>query len=246
MPTATLASNAFADRHAVVTGGTSGIGAATAIHLARLGATVHAVGLAADRFEVPEGLTIHKTELDVTDHAATDAFFETLDQLDILVPAAGVTLGEKELEPAGFARVIEINLLAVQYFCSKAAPLLSASTAGSIVTIASMMSTFGSSDGPAYSASKGAIVQLTKSLAQLHAANGVRVNSVAPGWINTPLFASIETVAPEVFAGIVARTPLARIGDPHEIAKAIAFLCSDDASFITGIVLPVDGGYLTV
>ena len=89
-------------------------------------------------------------------------------------------------------------------------------------------------------------MQLVKSMAQMFAADGTRVNAVAPGWVDTPLFRSIATVAPDVFAGIVARTPLARIGDPFEVAKAIAFLCSDDASFISGSTLPVDGGYLTV
>ncbi|MBD0022530.1 SDR family oxidoreductase [Gordonia pseudamarae] len=243
---ATLAPQSFAGRVAVVTGGTSGIGAATVTHLARLGATVHAVGLQADRFDAPEGLPIVTHELDVTADASVEAFFDRIDRLDILVPAAGLTMGEAESTTAGFRKVIDINLLAVQDFCYRAAPLLARSDAGSIVCIASMMSYFGSKDGPAYSASKGAIVQLVKSMAQMFAADGTRVNAVAPGWVDTPLFRSIATVAPDVFAGIVARTPLARIGDPFEVAKAIAFLCSDDASFISGSTLPVDGGYLTV
>lgn len=244
--TATLAPGSFEGRVAVVTGGTSGIGATTALHLAALGAHVHAVGLGADDFQVPESLPIEKHELDVTDEAGVAAFFEQLDRLDVLVPAAGLTLGEAEHTTAGFRKVIDINLLGVQDFCYRAAPLLARSDAGSIVCIASMMSFFGSKDGPAYSASKGAIVQLVKSMAQMFAADGTRVNAVAPGWIDTPLFRSIADVAPEVFDGIVGRTPLGRVGDPTEIAKVIAFLCSDDASFVTGATLPVDGGYLTV
>ncbi|MFC0315914.1 SDR family NAD(P)-dependent oxidoreductase [Gordonia phosphorivorans] len=248
----TLPSNTFSGRTVLVTGGTSGIGAATALHFAGLGATVHAVGLGADCVDFPtgingnDGLDIRVTELDVTNRAAVDAFFATLDRLDVLVPAAGVTLGPPEQEPEGFARVIEINLLAVQYFIVKSAPLLAKNTGASIVNIASMLSIFGSADGPAYSASKGAIVQLTKSMAQVHAPAGIRCNAVAPGWIDTPLLESVKTVAPEVYAALLQRTPLARFGDPVEVARAIGFLASDDASFITGAVLPVDGGFHTV
>ena len=104
-----------------------------------------------------------------------------------------------------------------------------------------MLSYFGSDAGPAYSASKGAIVQLTKSLAQTFAADGIRVNAVAPGWVTTPLLDSV-TVDEAVAQGILARTPLGRYGKPIEVANAIAFLSSDEAAFITGQIISASGG----
>ncbi|MFI5427091.1 SDR family NAD(P)-dependent oxidoreductase [Aeromicrobium sp. UC242_57] len=143
------------------------------------------------------------------------------------------------------ARVIEVNLLAVHRCCSAAEKLLSAG-GGSIVLIASMYSFFGSATSPAYAASKGGIVQLTKSLSQAYAAHGVRVNAIAPGWINTPLLDMTKEVAPEMYAGLLDRIPMDRFGEPVEIGRTVAFLSGDDASYITGAIIPVDGGYATV
>ncbi|MBM7365808.1 SDR family NAD(P)-dependent oxidoreductase [Gordonia hydrophobica] len=238
-----MTDNSLVGRVAVVTGGTSGIGLGTARLLAERGATVHAVGLGAASVEAIPGVTV--SELDVTDGDAVTAFFAGLDSLDILVPAAGISLGEDEQDPVGFAAVIDVNLLAAHRCCHAARELLF-QDGGSIVLIASMYSVFGSSVSPAYAASKGGIVQLTKSLCQTYAPHGVRVNAVAPGWIETPLLEKTRDVAPEVYAGLLDRTPLNRIGQVDDIGRAIAFLAGPDAAFITGAVLPVDGGYLTV
>ena len=231
----------FEGRVALVTGRTSGIGLATAETLARLGARVVAVGLGADRTPVSPGVELELREIDVTDDEALRGLVASLDRLDILVPAAGFSLGDRELEWEPFNRVLSVQLGAVYRIAELCRPLLAAS-GGSLITIASMFAYFGGGTRVAYSAAKGGIVQLTKSLAEAWAPDGIRVNSVAPGWIETPLAEGLDAAAKE---RILSRTPLARFGRADEIGEVIAFLASDSASYITGAVLPVDGGYLT-
>jgi NAD(P)-dependent dehydrogenase (short-subunit alcohol dehydrogenase family) len=161
------------------------------------------------------------------------------------VNAAGILLrGGREFEMESFEKVVAVNLFGTMRMCTLARPLL-AQRGGAIVNLASMLSFFGSPYAPAYSASKGGVAQLTKSLAAAWAPDGVRVNAVAPGWIETPLTQPLRD-DPAREAAILARTPMGRWGTPVEVGGAVRFLLSEEARFVTGAVLPVDGGYLTM
>jgi NAD(P)-dependent dehydrogenase (short-subunit alcohol dehydrogenase family) len=234
----------MAVRTALIVGGTSGIGAATAIRFAADGAAVTVAGLNTD--QVPAVLreavsAIH--ELDLREPDLLEELIASQQQLDVLVNAAGIIRRGEEHRPEVFAEVLAINLTGAMRAAEAAYELLARSN-GCIVNVASMLSFFGGPLVPGYSASKGGIVQLTKSLAVAWAAEGIRVNAVAPGWIATDLTAALQD-DPVASERILSRTPMARWGDPAEVAAAIAFLSGPDAGFITGAVLPVDGGYLS-
>jgi NAD(P)-dependent dehydrogenase (short-subunit alcohol dehydrogenase family) len=230
----------FDNRQVLVTGGTSGIGLAIAQAFRAAGARVIVAGLDSGDPTACEGLGVEK--LDVTDESAVRAAFGRLERLDVLVNAAGMIRRGEEHDVAVFQRVIEVNLVGAMRTCTAARELLGASR-GSVVNVASMLSFFGGGMVPAYSASKGGIAQLTKSLAIAWAPQGIRVNAVAPGWIATPLTQALQDDAARS-AAVLSRTPMGRWGKPEDIAGPALFLCSSAAAFVTGVVLPVDGGYL--
>jgi len=225
-------------RQAIVTGGGTGIGLATAHQLAREGYEVTALGLGAPE-ALAEGI-VYK-EIDVADDQAIKSLFAGYDRIDALVNAAGIIDHAGEWDKPGFSRVIDINLTAVLSVSTAALPGLKIAK-GAVVNFASMWSFFGSPKTPAYAASKAAVGELTRCMAVAWAKEGVRANAVAPGWIVTNL-ARRAFEDPERSKTIMNRIPAGRWGDPQDVADVISFLVSDKARYVTGVTLPVDGGY---
>jgi NAD(P)-dependent dehydrogenase (short-subunit alcohol dehydrogenase family) len=240
LPTRT-ASFDFKDARVVVTGGTSGIGRATAEAFLAAGARVLVTGTKARLadYALPAGVfDYHALELGRPDSIAE--FAASIDAVDVLVNNAGHTMPE-----ASFAETLQVNLTAVHDLTTRLHERLKASAlpgGASVVSLASMMSFFGSPWFHGYGAAKAAIVQLTRTLAAGWARDGIRVNAVAPGSIPTAMTAQYAD-DPAIREMVSAKTPMARWGEPREIAAAILFLSSSAASFVTGHTLVVDGGY---
>ena len=230
-------------KQALITGGARGIGFGIAQAMLEAGYGVTVTGLTAEEIAaVPPHDNLKTVVLDVTSDEQVAACMGALTRLDALVNCAGIILREgREFTIAGFQKVIDVNLTGTMRMCMAAKPLLE-KQGGAIVNTASLWSFFGGPLTPAYTASKGGVAQLTKALAVAWAP-AIRVNAIAPGWIETDLTKAAQADS-ERSDAIIARTPLGRWGKPDDIGGAVVFLCSPAAGFITGAVLPVDGGYI--
>ncbi|MFM9269651.1 SDR family NAD(P)-dependent oxidoreductase [Halomonas elongata] len=245
---------ALTGRRAVVTGGGRGIGFALARGLAEAGAEVVLVGRDPARLEMARkalsdtSSTVSVFSADVTQEADCEAlaFYcrEQLGGLDVLVNNAG-TNWRKLPQSYTFEEwkaLIDVNLSSVFLVCHCLFPMLSTS-GGKIINIGSMTSVFGTTHTAPYGAAKGGVVQLTRSLASAWAEHNIQVNAILPGWIDTDLTAKGRKASPELHDKVVARTPAGRWGTPKDLAGAGVFLASAASDFMTGVALPVDGGY---
>ena len=231
--------------HAVVIGGAGDIGAAIASEFCDLGATVTATGvdeadIARTRLAPRAGLTL--AALDVTDDDAVTSFASRHGRVDALINCAGILARDQEYEIATFMKVLDVNLAGSFRTCLAFRPAL-ARRKGSIVNIASMNATLALPRIPAYCASKGGVVMLTKALALAWAGEGIRVNAVAPGYIETAINAASRTDRAH-YQRIADRTAFKRWGQPEDIAGAVAFLCMPASQYATGTVVAIDGGFL--
>ncbi|GAA5002914.1 SDR family NAD(P)-dependent oxidoreductase [Acinetobacter puyangensis] len=223
---------------AVITGGGTGIGLATALLLLEQGWRVLALGLQCEQVISDQ---FHFYEVDICDLDQVKKIFDHQDKVDALIHCAGMIKQKQEWEIPTFEKVMEVNLNTAFAITTLLQDKL-IQAKGSIIHIASMWSFFGSAQSPAYAASKAGVAALTRSLAVALGAKGVRVNAIAPGWIDTAMGATAKN-DPERYQKIIDRIPLARWAQPTEIAQVIIFLLSAHASYIHGAVLPVDGGY---
>lgn len=234
----------FSGYAVLVTGGSNGIGRAIAGAFAHAGAEVTITGTRAGIDDYEDGLSgVSYRRVLLEDGESVDALVASTERVDILVNNAGTAIGPPEgMSPEGFDKNIAVNLGSVFRLCQGLHPKLK-SRPGSIINIASMYSYFASPVVPGYGASKAAVLQLTKSLAVLYAGDGIRVNAIAPGWIETNLTAGMRSRETSS-RPVVERTPAGRWGRAEEITGTALYLASNDlAGFVTGVTIPVDGGY---
>ncbi|KAB2901141.1 MAG: SDR family oxidoreductase [Dokdonella sp.] len=243
----------FSGQSALVTGAASGIGEATARLLAACGLSVVVADLHAAAVErVVQAISAAGGRAtghvgDVASAAAAKAMVEraveTFGALHFAVNNAGIVGGlapAGELEPADWQRVIDVNLSGVAYGLRHQIPAILAAGGGAIVNMSSIMGLVGSDANPGYVASKHGVTGLTRSAALAYAGRGIRINSLHPGGVQTPI---LDTVDPKALEGLVDLHPIGRLARADEMAHAVAFLLSDGASFITGAALVADGGY---
>jgi NAD(P)-dependent dehydrogenase (short-subunit alcohol dehydrogenase family) len=236
----------LANKICIVTGAASGIGAATAQRFIDEGATVYAADVVAERRD--DG-ALHDRQLEVSDLEQWAALVSEVEsrhgRVDVLFNCAGFVGSYDtltEIEVATWHRIVAVNQTGTFYGMRTVIPVMQKNRSGSIVNMSSAWGLIGAAGVSAYQASKGAVTMMTKNAAMSYAADGIRVNSVHPGLIMTPM---TRTQDAELTAGLVRITPLGRAGEPVEVANAVLFLASDEASFITGTQVVIDGGLVT-
>jgi 2-deoxy-D-gluconate 3-dehydrogenase len=242
-------------RVALVTGGNGGIGLGMARGLAQAGAAIAVAGRNQAKSEVAAadlaklGVATAVVTGDVTDEGQcqrmVDETVQRLGRLDILINNAGINIRKppQELSIAEWKEVIDTNLTST-FVCSQIAyPVMKAVKGGKIINIGSMLSIFGAAFAPAYGASKGGVVQLTKSMATAWAKDNIQVNAVLPGWIDTDLTRSAREQVKGLNTMVLMRTPTGRWGNPDDLSGIAVFLASRGSDFVTGTAIPVDGGY---
>jgi meso-butanediol dehydrogenase / (S,S)-butanediol dehydrogenase / diacetyl reductase len=243
----------FEGRAVIVTGGASGMGAACVEQFALGGANVVIVDRNADgAAEVAARLGVGPALIGSVGDSAfcDDVVAETLrrhGRLDVVVNAAGIIVRASgvDTDDAAWERIMNVNVSGTFYMCRAALRQMTAAGVGSIVNFGSIWGDLGSSGVAAYCASKGAVHNLTRALAMDHAGSGIRVNAVCPGEVRTPMLSSerSEPVTQEILDRIAASVPMGRLAEPEEIARVVAFLASDEASYMTGAMISVDAGY---
>jgi 2-dehydro-3-deoxy-D-gluconate 5-dehydrogenase len=240
---------------AVITGGNGGIGFGMAQGLATAGAHIviaarnAAKSAAAVELLQTSGARAVAIQVDVTDEKSVDRLFEQAltrcGSVDILINNAGINIRKpvQSLALEEWQQVVATNLDSAFLCCRAAYPHLKSAGGGKIINIGSMLSIFGAGFAPAYGASKGGIVQLTKSLASAWAADNIQVNAVLPGWVNTDLTRKARVEVEGLHDRVLERTPARRWGEAADFAGIAVFLASAASNFITGVEIPVDGGY---